>query len=419
MTTFVIVAAALVVLALALLAPSLLRQRAKMVMDRNQQNVVIAQERLSELEADLENGVLTQEQFDQAKLELEQSLLLDLSEDDAEKTLAGAPKKHGRIALGVLVVVVPALTVGLYLYLGMPQMVDFNPDEVAQAQNSGHGSQELPPVEDMIESLVSHLAEQPDDAEGWFLLGRTYMVMKAYSKAAEAFTKAHELVGDIPAAMLSLADALAMSNGGDMSGKPTELIRKAVVIAPQDTTALWLAGIVERQDGNLKAALTHFRNLQPKLADEPQSAARIAGFISELEQQLEESGETVPADTTSAAGVATVAIKVRVSLSPELQDKVDPEQTVFVYAKATQGPPMPLAAAKHKVKDLPVEVVLDDSNPMMPQMKLSNFEQVTVGARVSLSGNPIAQAGDLNGEVSPVAVQENAAVDVLINQVVE
>jgi cytochrome c-type biogenesis protein CcmH len=424
MTIFVILAAALVLLALVLVAPSLLRNRASMVLDRNQQNVVIAQERLSELEADLGNGVLTREQFEQAKVELEQALLEDLRDDPAESASLEAPKKHGRIALGVLAVTVPVLTVSLYLFLGEPQMVEFDRQQIAAQQNVGHGGKELPPVEDMVDSLVSHLKQQPDDAEGWFLLGRTYMMLKDYPKAVQAFDSAYELVGDVPAAMLSLADALAMVSGGNMAGRPTELIRKAVVIAPQDTTALWLAGLVEKQEGNLEGALTHFRNLKPQLAGEPDSLERINGFIAELEQQLGQSagGAVAAADTATpepVSAASAVGIKVSVSLSAEMQQKANPEQTVFIYAKALQGPPMPLAAAKHKVKDLPLEVVLDDTTAMMPQMKLSNFDQVTVGARISLSGNPIAQTGDLSGEVSPVAVQPNAAVDIVIDSAVQ
>ncbi|MCG8427398.1 MAG: c-type cytochrome biogenesis protein CcmI [Chromatiales bacterium] len=417
MTIFIILAAVLVLLALVLLAPPLLRLRTPLALDRNQQNVVIAQERLSELETDLNNGVLNQSEFEQAKLELEQALLLDISGgDDTDKETPETPQQHGRLALGSLAVLVPALTVGLYLYLGEPQMIGFDPQQQAShAQNAGHGGEELPPVEEMIESLVSHLKEQPEDAEGWFLLGRTYMVMKDYPKAVTAFDTAYKLVGDIPSAMLSLADAMAMANNGDMTGRPAELIRKAVTVAPQDPTALWLAGMVERQSGNLEAALTHFEALKPLLAGEPESVAKVNGFITDIQRQL---GQAEPVQSTSAEAVVT-AIKVKVSLASELQAQVKPEQLVFVYAKALQGPPMPLAAAKLQVKDLPVEVTLDDSSAMMPQMKLSNFDQVIVGARVSMSGDPIAKSGDFNGEISPVMVQTNAAVDVVINSTVQ
>ena len=101
-----------------------------------------------------------------------------------------------------------------------------------------------------------------------------------------------------------------------------------------------------------------------------------------------------------------------------LQEKADAEAQVFVFAKALNGPPMPLAAARHQVKDLPLEVTLDDASAMTPEMKLSNYAEIKVGARISLSGNAVAQSGDLAGEVSPVVVAAGELIEVVIDSVV-
>jgi len=420
MTTFWIISAALILVALAMVAPTLLRSRKALPQDRNQQNVVIAQERLAELETDLANGVIEQAQFDQTKLELEQALLRDLAEESqvAPEAASNAP---GRAALAGLAVLVPAITIGLYLFLGTPQMVEVDPAALAH-KNATMANGEMPSVAEMIDALKGRLKENPEDAEGWFLLGRTYMVLKDYPKAVKSYETVYKLVGEEPVVMLSLADAEAMAQKGDMSGRPAKLIRKAVALSPDDVTARWLAGMVEEQAGDLEKALSHFNALKPLLAGEADSLARVETMIQRISAKL---GRPVPDVMTAkteapqqpAAGGAR--IKVRVSIAPELAAKAGPEETVFIYAKALRGPRMPLAASRLKVKDLPVEVVLDDSSAMMPQMRLSNFSEVKVGARVSHSGNAITQSGDLIGEVAPVApAADSELVEVRIDRVV-
>ena len=140
------------------------------------------------------------------------------------------------------------------------------------------------------------------------------------------------------------------------------------------------------------------------------AAARQKGGLS--------AGPVAVADKPEPAAPAGAAIRVRISLAPELQDQVKPEESLFIYARALQGPKMPLAAARHQVRDLPLELTLDDAGAMMPAMKLSNFEQVVVGARVSRTGGAIAQSGDLRGEISPVPVRDAGLVEVVIDSTV-
>jgi len=414
MTTFWIISAALLLVALAIIAPSLLRSRKVITPDRNQQNVVIAQEQLTELETDLSNGVLSQEQFEQTKLELEQALLLDLSDEQKADTVT-ASRAPGHAALGILAVAVPVLTVSLYLYLGTPQMVGVDPASVAHQSAGQEG--DMPSVAEMMQALTERLQENPEDAEGWYLLGRTHTVLNNYPQAVNAYERLYELAGDQPMVLLSLADALSMSAQGDMRGRPADLISKAVAMEPNNTTALWLAGMSQEQMGNYSKSLGYLEKLEPLLKDDPESGTRVAALIARVRQKaaatpIAASAEkSVAKDATSTAGVA-----VRVSLLPEFQEKVGPEESLFVYASALQGPKMPLAAARLKVKDLPLDITLDDSSAMTPQMRLSNFERVVIGARISRSGNAIATSGDLKGEVSPVTVGDSGTVEVVIDQ---
>ncbi|MES9855814.1 MAG: c-type cytochrome biogenesis protein CcmI [Sedimenticola sp.] len=411
MITFWIIAAVLIVAALAIVAPALLRSRIAASEDRNQQNVVIAQERLSELEADLANGVLEQTTFEQAKDELEQALLLDLS-DEVEAVETEAPKGPGRLAMGVLAISVPALAVGLYLLVGTPQMV------APGAGATGYQQGAAPTVEEMLSTLVERLKEKPDDSEGWYLLGRTYMMLKEYSKAVTSFEQLHKLIGDQPTALLSLADAMAMAGDGNMQGKPAALVRKAVELAPTDSTALWLAGMVEDQAGNYAKAIGYWERLEPLVQDDADSQQQVAMLLSKTREKAGLPSPD-PAAGVVAAAVSSAEITLNISLAPELQQQVKGDEHLFVYARPLEGPRMPLAAVRIKVSDLPGSVVLSDAQAMTPQAKLSSFEYVLVGARVSRSGNAISATGDLKGEVMPVEVAEGSVVDLVIDTLVK
>ncbi|WP_051301715.1 c-type cytochrome biogenesis protein CcmI [Sedimenticola selenatireducens] len=418
MMLFWTITAAMIVAALLLLAPALLRNRHSDSLDRDQQNVVIARERLAELQAERDQDILDQAQFEQAKSELELSLLQDLDQK-GDESVSAKTEKSGRLALGIVAVFVPVLTLGLYSYLGTQDMVEPRNPALAEALASGG---ELPSVEQMIGALVERLKQNPDDAQGWYLLGRTNMALKDFATAATAFEKVQQLVGDEPSVLLAWADALAMSEEGNMLGKPAELIRKAVELVPEDTTALWLAGMVEEQAENYALAISYWERLAPQLQDDPQASMRIATLIN---QAREKGGMSVPPVTAVApvpgmekVAVAGKSVTVRVSLSPELSSQVSPDEALFIYARAMQGPKMPLAAARRQVKELPLKLTLDDTGAMMPAMKISNFEQVVVGARVSRSGGAIAQSGDLRGEVVAVTVGAEPVVDIVIDKVV-
>ena len=412
MTLFWIITAAMILVALAFIAPALLRNTDLRASDRDQQNVVIARERLAELQAEHKAGTLSDEQYEKTKFELEQALLIDLEGSDATEAPVESTK-GGRWALLASALFVVFVTVSAYLYLGMPQMI--TPEAMLAQQQS---NEKLPSVEEMMTALVEKLKENPEDAEGWYLLGRTYMAIKDYQKAAFAFDKLNQLVKDQPSIMLALADALSMASDGNMQGRPAELIRKAVLLAPKDQTALWLAGMVEDQAGNYPLALTHWRNLRPLLTDNQESLQQIDTFIAGAERKLTSSGGVVvPAETKEVVATGK-AISARITLSSELAAKAKPEESLFVYARALEGPRMPLAAVRLKVSDLPATVELTDGQAMVPGMNLSRFGEVVVGARISRSGNAIAGSGDLLGEVSPVKVGADLVVELVIDSVI-
>jgi cytochrome c-type biogenesis protein CcmH len=209
--------------------------------------------------------------------------------------------------------------------------------------------------------------------------------------------------------MLALADALAMIHEGNMTGRPESLVREALNILPKDPTALWLAGLAAEQAGRNREAYDHWTTLLPLLDQDPQSAMEVRTLLTQLRQKqpdLPEFETTLP--TIASASEASVTMSI--ALAPSFSGQVNGDDLVFVYAKAASGPPMPLAAKRLKVSDLPLEVTLGDGDAMMPQMKLSGFDQVILGARVSMTGDPVAQAGDLYIESAPFNYRNASSV---------
>jgi cytochrome c-type biogenesis protein CcmH len=229
---------------------------------------------------------------------------------------------------------------------------------------------------------------------------------------------------DQPAILISLADARAMTQGGRISGAPAELVAKALVLDPDNQTALWLAGKAEAEAGNNAEAVKYWRRVEALSQDDPATLAEIRSQIAAAEQAgglapaaQPEAAEAQPS-APAAPETAGVAITVDVSLDPALAAQADPGDTVFVFARALQGPPMPLAVARHTVAELPLRVTLTDAMAMMPQMKLSNFPAVRVSARVSRSGDAMTKPGDLVSEDARVDIASADSVSLKIDRAV-
>lgn len=244
------------------------------------------------------------------------------------------------------------------------------------------------------------------------MLGRSYMVLNRYGEAADAFARLREVAGDSPDVLVSHATAMAMASNGDMSGEPRRLVQEALAQQPDHAQALWLAATAAYQAGEHETALDYYRRAEPLLEGEP--LQQVRGMIEELTARGEE--QAAAAGSIPDAGSS---LEVNVSLSPSLGGRVEQQHTVFIFAKAVDGPPMPLAVVKRTVADLPLTVTLDDSQAMTQQLKLSGFERVTVGARISSSGQASAQPGDLEGESPPVSTNTNGTVAVTIDRVVQ
>jgi len=416
MITFWVLAAVLIVIALVFLLRPLRLDSKVSDIDRAAQNVEIARERLSELKVEFEDGLISQEEYEQTQQELELSLLNDVEQDPGEKVSATNVQSYNRVAQLGLLVFVPVVAVIFYAYLGQPDLIEGAKKQAAAGHTSADGKSQLGSVEDMVAKLAERLKNEPDNAEGWFMLARSYMSLNRYKEAVDALEKTNELVPDNPVIMLRYADALVMQRGGQFSGKPFEIIKRAVELDPENHTGLWLIGMGYEEQGAYKKAISYWSKLLPLLTDE-QSKAQVQKLISQAKRKagitVSEDSETVVV-TKETQAVKSIAVSV--SIDENKLKTVSENDVVFIFARALQGPPMPLAVVRKQVKDLPIDVTLDDSMAMMDSMKLSSFKQVQIVARVSTSGTAKVQSGDLESDVSVASAGQKEKVKLLINK---
>ncbi len=402
--TFILLTLAIAVIAvLFLLLPLFSKKGQQSKVERDAVNIQAAATRLSELKLELENGLISQDRFDNYKLELETAALDDLRNDASSET---QEHKGNRILAVIVALLVPLLSIVIYQQLG--NEAAFHPE--LQTDESAIASQE---IEKMLVAVEQAVKENPDDIEGRIALAQVYVELERYSDAATVYLELMKLRPNDPDVLVNYAEALARSHGNRLTGKPTELLNEALEIEPKHGRALWLAGFAEQQADNKEGALAHWRHLLAGMEEGSEVHKHLENLISELE-----SGTSVPENHTAVQqSDVQQSIQVKVALSSEFLTKVDPNTTLFIYARASEGPPMPLAVHKGLAKDLPITVTLDDSMAMMPQMTLSSFPKVIVGARLSSNGQPQGQTGDYEGYSDAIEVSANPVVDILINSV--
>ncbi|MCC6209328.1 MAG: c-type cytochrome biogenesis protein CcmI [Gammaproteobacteria bacterium] len=412
MTLFIIVAALLLGAALLFSVPPLFRRESTdSSVERKALNIKVYRDQLTEMERDLQNDVLTPEQYRQGHDELEQRLLEDVTE--APGAAPSSPPRAARVSAIVVIVLVPLLAVGGYLLLGAPGVL-LSPQSTTMAADPGGQGDMAQQINQMVARLEQRLAGEPDNAEGWAMLGRSYLVLERFDDARVALEKAVGLNLKSPELLVDYADALAMTSGQTLEGRPLELINEALALDPGNHKALWLAGTAAYERTDYKAALDYWRRLYALVPKDSDAARAMEGNIAEAENLLGESGGGVP--STPPPTVA-VSVKGAVSLDPALRGRVQDTDTVFVFAQAPSGPRMPLAVVRAQVKDLPLQFTLDDSLAMDPSLSLSRFAEVVVVARVSKGGSAMPQSGDLQGSSAVVQTSGTTPVEVRIGEV--
>ena len=318
----------------------------------------------------------------------------------------GRPRSVFVLAL-VVAFALPLAAVGLYRLIGTPVTL-----EGVQRADSGMS------IDQAVSELTAHLAQKPDDLQGWMLLAQTYGAMRRPSDARDAYAQALRIDANNGAAMVGWAEADSMVRQDHrIEGRSLELLERAVKLDPQNQRGLWLLGISQFQHDHYSQAAATWRQLQPLLDPDSNVAKAVTEQIAVADARIRDSGKVAPEAPTAAAEAQGPALQVQVALSPALKNKLAPGDTLFVYARAEQGPPMPLAVARLDAAALPATVTLTDAMGMTPQLKLSSVPRVFVGARISKSGQAIAQAGDLEGDAGVIDVNTHTPIKISIDKV--
>lgn len=414
MTLFWTICALLLALAILFVAIPLWRGKAKNnAVVRDAANLEIYRDQLVELGNDLQNGLLTQDQYEQAKREIE-SRVLDEAQAAGQMVASATSDPFKRLTLAIAVML-PLLSVGTYLMVGNQNA--FLPQPVGGMGGAVH-------TEAGIQALEERAADNPEDPEVLLMLARSYVEAGRYADGAQAYDKLTKLVPDEAMLWADYADALAMTHNS-LQGGPTKLLDRALLIDPEHAKSLALSGTAAMERGDYAAAIRHWERLRRQLQDGSEEASMIDEGLHMARQFLAQSKggkattlEQINQPTPSAKVSGSERISGTVTLSSALKGKAAPEDTLFVLARAAQGPKMPLAILRMQVKDLPLNFELDDSMAMSPEMTLSSFDQVVVVARVSKSGTAMPQAGDLQGMSQPLK-PGSKGIKIVIDQTVQ
>lgn len=407
MIDFWLAAGLLLLVALSfLLIPVLRGRRAQTEEDRTALNVALYQERVAELQGQQAEGVLSSAQMDSGRAEAARELLADTEGADTQRV-----SRLGKPLPLLAALLVPVLGFVLYLHFGASDKVELS-REFAQAPTS---------LQEMTLRLERAAKAQPDSAEGLYFLARAYMAQDRPADAAKMFERSVALAGRQPELLGQWAQALYFAGDKKFTPQVQGLTDEALKGDPNEVTSLGLIGIAAFEAERYQQAAQYWNRLLAVLPADDPSRSALEGGIAKANEKLvaaggkavETVGETAAVETTPAVAKPAVGdnkvaalLKVRVDLADGLKANVKPGDSVFIFARATSGPPMPLAVKRLTVADLPAEVELADADAMMPQLKLSNFPEVQLVARVSRAGQPTA--GEWVGRSQPLASSTTA-----------
>ncbi|MCH5487152.1 c-type cytochrome biogenesis protein CcmI [Pseudomonas syringae] len=385
----------LLVVALSFLLIPLLRgHRAQREEDRTALNVALYQERLNELQVQQEQGVLSVVQLQAARAEAARELLADTEGAEPDRT-----SRLGKPLLLLAALLVPMLGLAGYLQLGASDRVELS-REFARPPTS---------LADMTQRLERSVQAQPDSAENLYFLARSYMAQNRPGDAAQMFERSVALAGRQPELLGQWAQALYFASDKHFTPQVQALTDEALQADPREVTSLGLLGIAAFETQRYQAAVDYWTRLLAALPADDASRSALEGGIARARENLAKR----PADAAPAPAVKAKSIKIHVELAAALQGKVRPNDSVFIFARAINGPAAPLAVKRITVADLPADVELSDSDAMMPQLNLSNFAQVQLVARVSRAGQPTT--GEWVGRSQPLAsdsgVQQALTID--------
>ncbi len=417
MLNFWIICALFLIVALIIILPALLAKKPQADVDRKKINRAVYEKKLTELELDKNNDLIDAEQFESAKADLQHGLLDDI-EIQEEKQI----KNRNKLVPILVILIVPLAAVLIYLNLenGLQSL---SPEFQKQLQaEQGQQLNDMGSVEQAIETLKQKLEKDPSNLDDWLFLGRSLLVSEKFTEAVSAFAKANEITnGADPNVLVSYGEAQGFANDQRFDQNSLNLFAKALQIDPKHERGLWYAGFASYQLEEFNNSVNYWQRLLDTVPVEQEDVkSALLVYLNDAKQKAGIEIASASSKPSEVDGQSTEnansSIVVNATLSDELRGKVSDSDTLFIYARAINGPKMPLALVKMTAGDLPATVTLDDSVSMIPNMALSSMQQVEVIARISKSGQAIMQPGDIFGSVKPIATNSMEKVDVVITE---
>lgn len=400
MTVFILLAGLLVAGALFWILPPLFRAGGRAQREQAEQSqlvLAVLREQLAELDADLAAGRIDAATHAKSREEVERRALEE--GEAATERAQSADTRAERSWAVALALSVPVLAVAGYLAFGEPEGLD--PANVVAQQ--GFSKEQ---IADMVGKLEARLQQEPDNAEGWMMLARTYTVLQDFPKAVVAYEKLLKLEPNEPDVYADWADVVAATQG-TVVGEPEELAAKALAIAPAHPKALALVGTAAYQKGDYTAAAAHWEKILEQI---PPGEDVARGVRASVNQARAKAGMPPLAEAAAAPAVdgGRLSLSGRLEVDAALLDQLKPDDVVFVFARNEGGGP-PLAALRFKAGELPRDFSFDGAAMMMGNDGPLP-ERVAVGARVSRSGNATANSGDLESAALPVAADASGII---------
>lgn len=410
-----VVASIMVVIALAVILLPLWRSgHLARTLDSNTANIAVLKDQLQELELDYAGGNLSAEQYALARDDLQASVAADLDDETAptDQFVSGGTRRWLSL---LLIVMLPVASVTLYRQISTYRESPQQQPAAEQASAQTGEQQKMPPIDEMVEVLAARLRQDPDNLQGWRMLGKTYALLQRFPEAVSAYERAYQLGGNQDAEILvDYVEVLASANDNSMQGKPHAILQEALQIQPNMPKARWLSGFSRFQQEDYVQALKDWQIALNSPTINEDARQVLLRYVAEAREL-----GGIPESAAAQQDAVSVQVAVHVSLDEALGNQVQADDVVFVFARLAQGMLMPLAAKKIKVQDLPTTVVLDDSMSMIKGHSLVGKSEVIIGARVSKSGSPIPQPGDLQGLSSVIDPKATAEVRINMDQMVQ
>ena len=379
---FVVIAFGIALCVAAVFLWFLLRERKPLTQaSQANANAKVYRDQISDLDREHKSGHISDEEWQHSRDELSVRLLEDTAAVDDPAAKAEKPAVWTAV---VLAVAMPISAMGLYMWVGNPEALNplalKSPDQVDQKD-----------LAKLAQTLADRLQSQPDNLQGWVMLGRTYRTLENFDASLKAYDTALKLSADDDL-QLERIEVMAMQRQGLFEGEPWRVIREILQKDPQHFGALLTAGSASYAEGKYADALKYWEQARKPLDANNPDLPGLENAIATVRDKL-----GMPTKAAPAAAASALNVSGQISLSAALKAKVSPNDAVFVYATPANGDRMPLAIMKTTVSQLPLNFMLDDSTAMTPERKLSMAGEVLVKVRVSKSGNAMPQSGDLTG----------------------